>query len=372
MPKENAGYKKEWRAERGVYEIIWFEKGRRKRRTTGTDDSGQADQFLANFIQKQERRATSRLVEDVLADYQEEHAPHTAAPEDIAYSVKALLPFFTGLGAEEVTKSVCQQFAAWRVAEAVKQKKKISNATIRRNLAHLQAAFNHDKEAERLEKVPTIWLPPKPPARDRWLTRKEAAALLRAARNLDGRSRNLPWFILLSLYSGQRMRAILNLTWDRVDLDRGLINWQYGRSTNKRRPHQPMPDELRMFLWYLKKYGTTGYVLNNHGAPVICLKEGFKTSVERAGIPHASPHTLKHTSITWMLQNGTDPWSVFGFTGTSVHTITSVYGHHASDYMEAARSNAKRARQRRVTAPDTAPMFQNQSNYKVLQFATNR
>lgn len=359
MPKKNAGYRKEWREERGVFEIVWFERGQRRRRSTGTDNGKQADQFLKGFIEEQEKRIDARLVEDILADYLEEHGPHVARPDDIAYSVKALLPFFTGLDAAQINKAKCQEFSLWRKNIALAGGKTLSNATIRRNLAHLQAACHHDRQAERLEKVPVFWLPQAPPPRERWLTRKEAAGLLRAARNLDGRARHLPWFILLSLYSGQRMRAVLNLTWDRVDLERGLINWQYGRATNKRRPRQPMPDELKMFLRFLHKYATHGYVLHKNGRQVLSVKNGFKASVDAAKIVHASPHTLKHTAITWMLQNGTDPWSVSGFTGTSVHTITKVYGHHAPDYMEEARNSMKKARQARafvrVTAPDTAP-----------------
>lgn len=367
MPKKNTGPRLQFVAERKCYYVVWFEQGNRRRVSASTDDHKQAQEFFKDFIQGKTVRQHSkagRLVKHILFSYAEEHSPHVTHPEDIDQSIKALLPFFGPLRPDQVNKIKCQDFAVYRRKDAAKKDRTISDATIRRNLAHLQAAFHHDKEAERLEKVPTMWLPEKPQARDRWFTRKEAAALIRAARNLNSRSRNLPWFILLSLYSGQRMRAVLNLTWDRVDLERGKINWQYGRATNKRRPQQPMPDEVKMFLRFLSKYGTKGYVLHNAGEPVLSIRNGYDSAVKNAGLPHASPHTLKHSAITWMLQNGTDPWSVSGFTGTSVHTITTVYGHHASDYMETARNSSKNARRRRVTATDTATRGKNVVNFE--------
>lgn len=52
-------------------------------------------------------------------------------------------------------------------------------------------------------------LPEKPPAKDRWLTTKQAATLLRLAR--AKRRRHLSRFILLGLYTGTRKEAILTL-----------------------------------------------------------------------------------------------------------------------------------------------------------------
>lgn len=338
MPKKNKGYFLEWRRERNVWEIIWFERGRRRRHSTRTNDSEQAEEYLERFRKKQKRRAVSRLIDDVLSDYQEEHASHTSKPVDIANCVLNLLTFFEELSVDDITKAQCQKFVTLR------RKDGVSDSTIRKDLEILRAALNHDKNEKRIASVPPVWMPEKSEPRDRWLTRKEAAALLRASRK---QTRHLPWFILLSLYSGQRKKAVLNLTWDRVDLENGRINWQYGIRTNKRRPHQPMPDELKMFLRYLTAYGTRGFVLHIDGERIGDIKKSLSTALKRAGIEGASAHTLKHTALTWMMQNGTDIWSAAGFSGTSTKTIEHTYGHHASDYLEEARNNSKRGREKR-------------------------
>lgn len=355
MPKKNRGSFLEWRAERNVWEIIWYEAGQRKRKSTGCSERAEADKELTKYKERAAKRTTSRLIDDVLADYQEEHAPHTARPQDIANCVLNLAPFFGDLSVEEVTKAKCQEYARRRKTKLMPDgtSKTISDASIRKDLEILRAALNHDHAEGRCPASFYVWMPQKPEGRERWLTRKEAADLLRAAKKQSQSAWYLRWFILLSLYSGQRRDAVLKLTWDRVDLEHGTINWQYGKKTNKRRPRQPMSDALWSFMRYLRPYGIK-YVLHRNGEPLARVNKGLDVAYSEAGIANASPHTLKHTALTWMMQSGADAWSVAGFTGTSLKTIET-YAHHSPGYLEAARNTARHARERRVTVPDTAP-----------------
>jgi integrase len=43
------------------------------------------------------------------------------------------------------------------------------------------------------------------------------------------------------------------------------------------------------------------------------IKKGFAAACDRAGIADVTPHTLKHTAATWLMQSGTDPWQAAGF-----------------------------------------------------------
>ena len=49
-----------------------------------------------------------------------------------------------------------------------------------------------------------------------------------------------------------------------------------------------------------------------------------------------TPHVLRHTCATWMLQAGVDLWKVAGVLGASEDMIRRVYGHHAADYLRDA------------------------------------
>ena len=82
-----------------------------------------------------------------------------------------------------------------------------------------------------------------------------------------------------------------------------------------------------------------GYVLHINGERIKDIKKGFAAACDRAGITDVTPHTLKHTAATWLIQSGTDPWQAAGFLSTSVQTLLRVYGHHHPDYQRQAAEN---------------------------------
>ena len=69
----------------------------------------------------------------------------------------------------------------------------------------------------------------------------------------------------------------------------------------------------------------------------------------RAELDDVTPHVLKHTAITWAMQNRIDLWQAAGFFATSVPTLIRVYGHHHPDHMrEAAETLGRRPQNVRV------------------------
>lgn len=50
MPKRNPGARLEWRDDRQVWEVVWYERGQRKRKSTGTADRAIADQGSPNTL----------------------------------------------------------------------------------------------------------------------------------------------------------------------------------------------------------------------------------------------------------------------------------------------------------------------------------
>lgn len=72
------------------------------------------------------------------------------------------------------------------------------------------------------------------------------------------------------------------------------------------------------------------------------VKRAFSKAVGDAGLEGVTPHTLKHTAITWALQGGASIWDCAGFFSTSAETIERTYGHHATDYQESALKAVER------------------------------
>jgi hypothetical protein len=49
-----------------------------------------------------------------------------------------------------------------------------------------------------------------------------------------------------------------------------------------------------------------------------------------------TPHTLRHTAATWLMQRGVPIWQAAGYLGMSAAMIERTYGHHHPDYMRGA------------------------------------
>ncbi|AGT08369.1 phage integrase [Paracoccus aminophilus JCM 7686] len=56
----------------------------------------------------------------------------------------------------------------------------------------------------------------------------------------------------------------------------------------------------------------------------------------RIDLSDVTPHTLKHTAITWALQRGATTWDAAGYFSTSVQTIERTYGHHSPQHQASA------------------------------------
>jgi hypothetical protein len=50
----------------------------------------------------------------------------------------------------------------------------------------------------------------------------------------------------------------------------------------------------------------------------------------------ATPHTLRHTAATWLMQRGVPVWEAAGFLGMSPEMLAQTYGHHHQDYLRNA------------------------------------
>ena len=341
MARRNQGAKLRWLAKRGVYYITWTERGRSRERSTGTADREQAETIFAEWLHARGRGAgpsdpAEILVTDVLAEYARERGPRVAAPRVIGCAVDALTGFWQGRTVADVTPQTCGLY--------VEKRGRAAN-TMRRELNVLRTAINYAHRRGRITRPVAVELPDRPESRTRWLTGNEAARLLRASLRSPKVRLYLPLFILLGLYTGRRKEAILSLRWPQVDLGAGRIDFEIpGRKrNNKRRGEIRIPEKLLRHLKRARKRGTDlGYVLHINGKRIGDIKKGFEAACARAGLQDVTAHVLKHTSITWSMQNGTPLWKAAGFYATTEQVIERIYGHHHPDYQREASENAGR------------------------------
>lgn len=348
MSRRNQGPKLKFFAKRGCFYILWTERGRSRERSTGTADSAEAQIKFAQFLQRYTQKLGSRdpseiLVTDVLTDYLERLEASGKDSERAAYAAVPLSEFFMGKSLAEAP-SLCEGFRIWR---------KASPSTVRRDLGILQSAIKNALDAQMITRTVSIARPPESPARERWLTRQEAAMLLAGALGFspilfDISSRQpLQWkrtsrpqyhlalFILIGLYTGRRKEAILSLRWPKVDLARRKIDFRReGRAeTKKKRGQCAIPLRLLPHLRRARKLEfDIGHVICWGGKPVAEIKTAFNNAVDRVYLKNVSPHTLKHTAATWLMQSGKDPFKISDFLATSVPTLLKHYGHHNPDH----------------------------------------
>lgn len=328
MPKRNRGKYLDWNERRDTWEIVWYERGRRRSRSCGTADRREAEGQLAETIVAEPsspRDPSQRPIAQILASYMTEHAETVADPARIGYAVQRLLPFWGELCAADVKATTCKAYARQRKAGA---------GTVRRELGTLQAALNHDYREGRMTLPVAVTLPAKPPPRDVWLDRTQIAALIRAARKLK-RAPHLPFFILIAFYTGQRKTAILQLRKPQVTCSQ--INFAGPTETKKRRGRVPIPRKLHTTLRYLlRRTPDLGYLFAWHGRPMADIQTSFNRAARKAGLK-ATPHTLRHSAATHMIRQGVSIGKVAAYLGNSPQMIEQVYGHHAPDYMDDAR-----------------------------------
>jgi integrase len=77
-------------------------------------------------------------------------------------------------------------------------------------------------------------------------------------------------------------------------------------------------------------------------------------------MPDVTPHTLRHTAATWLMQRRADLWEAAGFLGMSVEQLERTYGHHHSDHLKSARRPAA-ASEQFATAPVSHPKIRNRT-----------
>jgi integrase len=354
MSRRNQGPRLRWLAKRKCYYITWTERGRSRECSTGTADRQQAEIFFADWLQRRGRRAgpsdpAAILITDVLNEYAEQRGPKIAAPSRIAYAVLALTDFFEGNSVADVTPQTCGSYVEERCRSVISEsgeveKRRCSAGTVRRELGVLRAAINYAFKNGRITRPIAVELPDRPEPRDRWLTRSEAARQLKATKTAQARF-YLPLFTLIGIYTGRRKEAILSLRWPQVNLDAQTINFDMAgrKRTNKRRGTIKIPPRLLPHLRRARKRGTEmGYVLHVNGERIGDIKKGFSAACKRAGLYGVTPHTLRHTCATWLMQQGTDLWEAAGFLSMSIETLQRTYAHHHPDYQRQAAENIGR------------------------------
>ncbi len=167
----------------------------------------------------------------------------------------------------------------------------------------------------------------------------------------------------LELWTGLRRGEILALTWENINFTDRYINVcqtlvnarphaEIRLSTKNNRDRRvPLCSESLRILDTLRAIDkdTSGFVFHNQNGEHLSFTvyhtryKKFYREVQEdyPNIPYISPHKLRHTYATYLLQNGADIETVRRMLGHNNISTTSIYVHSSFEQMQKAASNLK-------------------------------
>ena len=190
--------------------------------------------------------------------------------------------------------------------------------------------------------IPEIETPKKPKHLPNCLTEDEVEALLNAP-DITSPSGLRDKAMLETMYSsGLRVSELLKLEKGQVNLTKGVIT-VFGKGAKERKV--PIADYAVDYIkQYIKevrnkneKKGSKYLFLNRKGEPIsrVYFFKQVKKYSELAGIEtNVSPHTLRHSFATHLLNHGAQLRIVQGMLGHTNIATTQIYTHVSSDKLK--------------------------------------
>jgi integrase/plasmid stability protein len=311
----------------GRFVVTWHDPaGKRRRFRLAAATARAADAEARDIIRAATLPAAGLTVAGIWADYAAECAGRPVA-ESLEYRGRAVLPHFGHLRPDQISRDDCLAYAAARRAKGRQ------DGTIWGELGALRNALSWAAKRGMIVRAPQIERPAKPAPRERWLTQAEIGRLLAA-----DCAPHIRLAILLMLTTAARVQAVLDLTWDRVDLERGQINLRLpGATTRKGRAVVPINATLRAALQTARAAALSDHVIEWAGGPVASIRHGFALAVANAGLSDVTPHVLRHTAAVHMAEAGVGMDEIAQYLGHSDVRITaSVYARFSPDHLRRA------------------------------------
>lgn len=338
-----------------IYEIRWTEPdGREGRVSTGQSELVAAEIWRDQWIAAREQGTpppAQPLISDILDGYLDDRKGEVVAWDRLDYGAKAIKRHVGNL---EPYMLRPKTYLERRRADGV------GDGTILKEVTELRAALKWATRQQPpwIETAPYIAAPSRPPPRELWWSRNEIDRLVEACD-----SAHLRLFVLLAYHTAARRGAILDLTWDRVDLEHRRVDYRKPgrRQTAKRRTIVPLNSVILAELQAARTVAArprsrreapldeetlSNYVIEYAGRAIKSVRKAFERACDRAGIPRGSPHVLRHSAASHMVMAGVKIEEVARFLGDTIEMVEKVYAKWAPDYL----SNAANA-----LAGDTRP-----------------
>lgn len=260
-----------------------------------------------------------------------------------------LVPFFGKLVLGRITKTDVDRYKAHRQSGTSRrggymQDKSgkgssthpVAAATIVRELAVFSGLMNVAVELGWSATKPGIIRPAVDNARITYLTNEQAGRLLDAA--AEDICPALYGFIRIGLETGMRKSEILSIRVENIDIERRRIFLPVAKAGSREQPiTEGLADYLRSIIqesegWLFPagRANSTGHFMR--------INVAFRRAVIAAGLDPktVTPHTLRHTAVTHLVQGGVPLPTVQQISGHKTLSMVARYAHTGGDHITAA------------------------------------
>jgi integrase len=301
----------------GKWNVVWHDGTQTRRKSLGTADRQVAER---RYLDVKIERPEDTVADAVALYLKEKEETGARSYEAMEASWKALMPMFGHLRPEHIDAKLCRKFAKARRSAGR------ADGTIIKDLGFLRTALKWAKRPGA-----TFELPETPDPRDRYLTREEFTRFLAQCKLL-----HIRLFVILAISTAARASALLELTWDRVNFQKGLIRLSKAEERRKGRATVPMTDSVREALqdaW--ESRGDGEHVIEWAGKPIRSVKRAFRLAAAKAGLEEVTPHVLRHSAAVWAIEDGASIPEVGQFLGhTDLKTTYRVYAKYSPGHMK--------------------------------------
>lgn len=328
------------------WQVYWNnpDTGKRESKTFATKEEAEKENALLKYQLRYERerflgqevslsQPVQKTLEQVYLEYLREKQFTRSNLEAHRHKLRTALQLLGQMSIAEISKTDLERVKSVLLADT-----SLARATVATRLSALRTVMYYAHERGYCEHVdfPKIpnpqyqhFIPP---------SREELETLFAVA------SPHIQRIIVIGAFVGARVGEceLLQLTWDDVDLERGLVRI-HGSKKNESMPWREVPisasimplvrqwheEDLEAGVQHLVSYG---------GKPVKSIKHAWRATLKRAGITRRiRPYDLRHAFATELVAAGVDVGTVAQLMG---HSSPSMLLKH---YQHVATSQKQRA-----------------------------
>ncbi|MHB1661425.1 MAG: tyrosine-type recombinase/integrase [bacterium] len=321
--------------------------GVRYKGTTKTTEKALAEKIASTIKsdiirQKHDLPTTIKYnVDKIFSEVWKDYIPMQISSKETSLSkgksAKHFLPIFKDKNIAAVTPEDIENYQLKRKLEMIemprnqnKREQEISFRTVNIEISALSHFFNFCIKRGHIKINPATGIKKlNELSRLKTLSDSDIQKLIAGATNKLTRD-----LITFLIYTGCRKGEALNLKWDDVDLQNGVIAIK-GTKTKYDR-HIPISEPLKAILGGIESNQDSLYVFNRNGAKLTDFKRSFHTACKNAGLKDLRIHDLRHVFASKMVMGGTSLYITGELLGHRTTQMTKRYSHLVPETLKKA------------------------------------